>query len=199
MRHQSVTIVSVLLAVVLLPVASTSAGKLYFHLHRTRTKCCLPKHHYGHDTPRFGASDFAVANAAVGPEGQQRKPFHFRAIALTVDQLQLDQIGLAIYESEERIIATGRITHNGGDGGLIGNNVTIRVRAYVASSPDSNQIPPDAVVIWQSERKIWVSRDRPEFISLVPASKYLPQPTKLARHFDEITHLEVEMEFKRDR
>lgn len=199
MKTLSNAFLPVAVTVVLLSIGIQSAALAEIHWQRTCNRCCVPKHDYGYDTPRFGATKFAVANAAVGQGGLQRKPFHFRATALKVDHLQLDQVGLAIYKAEGKLVATGRITHSGGDGGLIGNNVTIRIRAYVASSADTFQIPPDAVVVWESEQNLWVSRGRPQYISLVPAPNYLPQSKQLKLHFDEITHLDVEMEYRRDR
>ena len=205
MRPLYITMVSLLLAVLPWPAAPVSAGKLYWHRQCTPTKCCLPDRDYGKSvwpfsTPHsFGATEIAVANAAVGVGDLRHLPFHFRDLVLTADHLTLDQVGLAIYETRGRLLATGRITHNGGDGGLIGSNVTIRIRAYVASSADPNQIPPDAVVVWKSERKVWISRNRPQHISLVPTGLHFPQPEELNRHFNQITHLEVELEYEKDR
>ena len=241
-ERQSITTMLVLFTTVLLPAGPTSSAELYFHRSRACTRCSIPRHHYGHDIPRYGASEFAVANAAIGTGELRHKPFHFRALALRVDQLTLDQVGLAIYESNGKLIATGRITHNGGDGGLIGNNVRIRVRAYVSSVESRNQvvplattspqpellpppndgtlpappveavppsavvttpagmarIPADAFVVFESEHNLWVSRGRPESISLVPVLT-AAQAEKLQKYFSQITHLEVDMEFVRDR
>jgi hypothetical protein len=105
---------------------------------------------------------------------------------------------LAIYKAEGKLVATGRITHSGGDGGLIGSNVTIRIRAFAAASTDTFLIPPDAVVVWESEQNLWVTRGGPQSISLVPTQNYLTQ-SKTTQHFEEITHLEVTMEYRRDR
>ncbi len=187
---------SVAVPVIFLSIGTANVAMAEIHCQRTCNRCCIPKHNYGHDTPRFGATEFAVANAV---DGLQRKPFHFRATALKVDHLLLDQVGLVIYKDQGKLVATGRITHSGGDGGLIGNNVTIRIRAYAAASADPTQIPPDAVVVWESEHNLWVSRGRPQHISLVPTPKYLPESEKLGLVFDQITHLEIELEYQRDR
>ena len=240
LKRPCVTIASLLLAAQLLPVGSARGGKFYSSRQRARTKYCLPNHDYEPEpltVPRsFGAT--AIAVAATGPTGQQeRKSFHFRRLSLPVDHLTLDQVGLALYRTGE-LMATGRITHDGGDGGLIGSNVTIRVRAYVAATsaalpagpvfsptsaaellpapePEDNsppavpdaavvivppvveRIPPDAYVVWRSEHKLWVSRGRPHYISLVPENDFPDK--KLINYFGEITHLEVELEYQRDR
>jgi hypothetical protein len=196
---------SLLIAVsfIALSIGVQSAVRAEIHWQRSCNKGCIPQkpnhsRNYGHDAPRFGASEFAVANAVTGQGGQMRKPFHFRALALKVDHLQLDQVGLAIYKAEGKLVATGRITHSGGDGGLIGSNVTIRIRAFAAASTDTFLIPPDAVVVWESEQNLWVTRGGPQSISLVPTQNYLTQ-SKTTQHFEEITHLEVTMEYRRDR
>ncbi len=190
------------LSLLFLNTHRADAGLTHHH-YRTCSKCCIPNHHYGHDTPRFGATEIAVANAATGNAGARLKTFHFRATALTVEHIQLDQVGLALRETgtdppDATLLATGRITHSGGaDGGLIGNNVTIRIRAYVASSREPNAIPPDAVMVWQATSKQWISRGRPQVISLVPAN--LPQPEKLKTYMEQITHIEVQLEYSQDR
>ena len=103
------------------------------------------------------------------------------------------------------MIATGRITHSGGDGGMKGSNVIIRIRAFIATpanasllTPDARQLPPDAVAVWQSEQKIWVPVGNHHF-SLVPPVQSLWQRDDLKKNFNPITHLEVEMEYLQDR
>jgi len=180
-----------------LGIGIQSAAIAEIHWHRTCNRCTIPKHNYGHDNPRGGVTGFAVANAVVERGSLILKPFHFRAIALKLDHLSLDQVGLAIDKAEGRLIASGRITHDGGDGGLIGSNVVIRIRAYAASSADTVQIPPDAVVVWDTETSLWVPRGQ-KHISLTPALEKQNR-LELQRNFDIITHLEVEMEYSRDR
>ena len=150
------------------------------------------------------ATDFAVANAAVGTAVNHHKPFHFRATKLEIDHIRLDKIGLAIYKfpsstksSLGKIVGMGRISHDGGDGGMKGSNVTIRIRAYVAPEADPNQIPPDAFVVWESRQNLWVSRGKPQFVPLVAENS--SQSEKLNMYFAEITHLEVELEYQLDR
>jgi len=213
-----------------------SANDLFALRAKTQTKRCLPNHDYDHHAWPFteprGASATVIAVAPTNPTevGKSRKPFHFRATAMQVDQVSLEQVGLTLYRSDGKLYASGRISCDGGDGGLIGGHVVIRLRAYVshtaaaapvlnvlpatttsAQAPNADgqipiatpsevtRIPPDAYVVWESERRVWVSRARPETVSLVnPRKTFLDQAT-LRRHFDEITHIEVELQYQRDR
>ena len=250
------SMMSFLLLTVLLPTRPSGAIDFFSHSQRTRTKCSLPKQNYnysGNVWPFTGPSKFgatAIAVAATDPtaimERKTVKPFHFRTRRLIVDHLTLDQVGLAI-DANGRIYASGRISHSGGDGGLLGNNVTLRIRAYVShttvakpnlttaapaaavanptttamipsalpvpdeellpqptteielpiATPNSvTRIPPDAYRVWSSERKFWVSRGRPQQVTLAEHGEPV---SGLRHHFDQITHLEVELEYQRDR
>lgn len=166
------------------------------HLHSTCNRGGVPKRNYGYDTQRFGASDFAVVTPFL-KDGNNRRSFHFRATSIKVNHLQLDQIGLAL-DSDGQLVTSGRFTHSGGDGGQLGNNVTIRIRAFVGSSADPNQIPPDAVAVWSSECSLWVPRGQ-KHSALIPSGKNAYHSEDLKRNFERITHLEVEMEYRRDR
>ncbi len=192
------TSIRLVVAVFLISIEIQNEVSAEVHWHSTCDKRGIPKHNYSHATSRFGSTGFAVANAVVFDSTQRRKPFHFRATALKVDHIQLDQIGLAILESDGQMVATGRFTHGGGDGGLIGNNVTIRIRAFIAAAADPIQIPPDAVVVWSSECSVWVPRGQ-KHISLTPSENKLCRSGEIAGNFDRITHLEIEMEYRRDR
>ncbi len=236
-------------------VVPVDGGDLFGHQQRTRTKQCLPAYNYGQGVwPFTTPSSFQVTEIAVAARNpilaaENRKPFHFRTLALHLDQLTLEQVGLSLHRTERgfpsaQIFANGKITHNGGDGGLIGNNVTIRIRAYasptaakvstsaarvltsariasntattepaaaaispemvvaelqIATPNEVEQIPPDAYVVWSSKNDIWVSRGGPHAISLVPLETTLSSRENLYDYFDEITHLEVELEYHRDR
>ncbi len=219
MRFRFSIVVLMLLALSLPSPQSSGAADWFFsHRQRARTKCALPKHDYNHNSwpfttdRKFGATAIAVA-ATDADLKKTVKPFHFRATALTVQHLVLDQLGLSL-DKNGRLYATGRFTHTGGDGGLIGANVTVRIRAYVAhtaaaapaittaadlpvATPNRvTRLPPDAYRVWSCERKFWVSRGRPQYVSLDNPGEPLGA---LRHHFDEITHLEVELEYERDR
>ena len=268
MRLSCFTIALVLIASSAFPLDSCSGGDFLFSSRqRARTKTHLPstknslsKYDYGYNTwpytsPQvFQATEMAVAATDPTNAGKSVKPFHFRATAMTVDHITLDEVGITLYKTGGRLFATGRITHTGGDGGLIGNNVTIRMRAYVASTaaaapkiivvttppaaqpapvPAANglpspidaegttiegddaeaevkeipiatpnvvtRIPPDAYLVWKSEQKLWVSRGRPHHVQLAPSAASRTDRETLTHHFGEITHIEVELEYRRDR
>lgn len=204
------------------------AGDGFFsHRQRTRSKDNLSRYGYGRSTwpftmaSTFGTSAIAVAATESTDIAAKKKPFHLRATALTIDHIRLDEVGLTLYESTGQLLASGRLTHSGGDGGLIGNNVTVRVHVYVAkptvalrlesslpeietplivTSPnDVDQIPPDAYRVCTCERKLWVSRGRPQHVSLVDPIGMAEHQKVLRRHFGEITHLKLELEYQRDR
>ena len=202
------------------------AGDHFFsNRQRTRTKCCLT-HDYSDSrwpftVPRY-VRKTVIAVAATDPTlaGKDRKPFHFRATALELDQLRLDQVGLFLDRTTCQLHATGRITHEGGDGGLIGNNIIVRVRAYasptgltvpggitsvgdtavlVATPNEVTRIPPDAYRVWESKHETWVSRGGPHHIRLAPDADIGWARAVLKEHFDDITHIEVELAYQRDR
>jgi hypothetical protein len=185
----------------LISLSVQSVGQGQTNRQRTRSRTTIPNHNYGHDSVRFSVRQFAVADQfgdrAVVPNALNNlKPFHFRSTAVALHHLRLDEVGLAIDRLDGRMIATGRITHDGGDGGMIGSNVTVRVRALMARTADVAQIPPDSVVVWESECKLWVPRGQQTF-SLVP--RIQTQAETLRRYFDAITHIDVEMEYSHDR
>jgi hypothetical protein len=169
------------------------------------TRSCIPNRNYGHNSAQASVREFAVANAPAILPGSVKKPFHFRELKLDLAHLQLSEVGLTIDGIEGNLIASGRLAHSGGDGGMKGSNVMIRIRAFIATStnaiqlpPDARQLPPDAVAVWQSEQKIWVPVGNHHF-SLVPAVQSLSQRDTLRKNFNAITHIEVEMEYLLDR
>lgn len=182
----------------------------------------VPCYCYGFDDPRPSTALVAVASVdqpAIVPgmtfQGRpvQRKVFALALPALTNDQLHLSRISLALYDNGQ-IVATGKLEHDGSPNRAIqGNNVTIRVRAF-ASTPQFKGELNNAPMLWQTERKIWATRNRPQMVSLVPlpgdrftehsAMRYNVPPESsfdelIRQHFNEITHLEIELEYRRDR
>ena len=127
----------------------------------------------------------------------QKKQFHFPVTALTVDDVRLEQVGLAIYDTG-LVRCTGKVTHTGGpDGSRRSNCIMVQVRAY-AGQPQSQPPLINSPVVWESpEHRVRARRNRPVTISLVPDRwAFVPE---LRRYFDEITHLEVEFHVQRDR
>ena len=157
---------------------------------------------YGHDDKKISATSFAVANQLVPLQrGEVKKPFHFRESELELDHLKLERVGIAIYKplkGQARIYATGEITHSGGDGGLIGSNVTITVRAYSAASSETSRIPADSPKVWETQRTLWLTRGK-NSVNLTNPKQGLAQSEKLTTYFEEISHLELEIEYRKDR
>jgi hypothetical protein len=190
----------------LLSVAALTIPSLAFtNRQHACTRACIPNRNYGFDSARGSVRDFAVANAPIIVPGSVKKPFHFRELKLDLAHLQLTDVGLAIDGIEGNLIATGRLNHSGGDGGMKGSNVMIRIRAFVATpsnpsllTPDARQLPPDAVSVWQSEQKLWVPVGNHHF-SLVPPIQQFSQKEILKKNFNAITHLELELEYLQDR
>jgi hypothetical protein len=235
MRFSTITILSLVLVVLLSSINDVSGVDLFPHRQRSRTQTYLPRYNYDQSAWPYTSPNsykgIAFGVAATVPNSIQPaiKPFHFRATGIQVRHLTLDQVGLAMYRWDGRhpdltrqVVATGRITHDGGDGGLVGSNVTIRLRAYVshvaaqasgvsdlqaittgdfplASPNEVSRLPPDAFMVWSSEQRVWIPRGGPHSLSLVPTGENFPNFGQLIHHFDEITHLEVEMEYRPDR
>lgn len=139
----------------------------------------------------------AAQAAKAAEQKPQRKPFHVRALALTAGPAKLEQLALSITDTGH-VDSSGRLTHDGGpDGSLLGSKVTIRLRAFAAVAPDAERLPPDAPLVWQSQQTLWVARNQPATISLAPTlHAHAPE---LRRHFNEITHFEVELAAQQDR
>jgi hypothetical protein len=218
-------------AAAILAMAILGAGQLLFaapHRLRQRTanRRALPAYRYGFDDVRAAGNLVAIASVdqpapvaglKFGPPKDapavKRKVFAAPLPALVVDRLQLSRISLAIYDSGQ-IVATGLLRHDGGPYGSIqGNNVTIRLRAFAGTPQFAGELN-GAPMLWQTERQLWISRNRPQMISLIPlpgdlAGKNAAIPFHvpaecsfdelLRRHFNEITHLEIELEYRHDR
>lgn len=160
---------------------------------------------YGHDAVIASQRGFAVANQSIVLPNSLQRPFHFRSLNIDLAHMQLHHVGLAIDGHQGNLMASGRISHNGGDGGMKGSNVMVRIRAFVATpenasllTPDARQIPPDAVAVWECEQKIWVPAGDHHF-TLVPKIQSTEQRQILRNYFSTITHLELELEYLRDK
>lgn len=175
------------------------------------------------------ATVLAVAASDPTRKESPLKPFHVRAKSLQAGDLQLDQIGLAIDRTTGRIIATGRVKHRANRPGTLGAHAEINVHAYVGhtapiaparrdapgiitdddvvlrsrdsiASPNRvDRLPPDAFCVSSFSNRIWVSRDQATVVSLVPNGESRDQDAKLKDHFDQITHLIVEFDYRKDR
>ena len=194
---------------------------------RTCNRCGVPAYRYGHDDPRHFIRVVAIASVdqpalikglTSNNAGRtvRRKIFTVPLPAVPVatpDPIHLSRMSLAIYDNGQ-IVATGQIDHNGGPYGAIqGNNVVIRLRGY-AGTPQFTGPLNNAPMLWQTERALWVTRNRPMMISLIPLPsdrhetgllrEFTAPPEQsfdetIRQHFEEITHLEIELEYRNDR
>ena len=133
-------------------------------------------------------------DASALSDSVSRKAFHVHATAITAAATSLQQMAISLYSSGQ-LQTSGRLVHTGGpDGGLLGNNVSIRLRAYAAPAvPNPQVLPIDAVMVWEAEpeHKLWVARNQPVVVTLT-AHKQV-RDRELRRFFNEITHFEVEL------
>ena len=124
----------------------------------------------------------------------RRKSFAPKQPAITAENVTLDRIGLAIYETGH-VAFTGLISHSGGADGLVrGSDVTLRVRGYGLNRLTSTTIP-NGPLHFEMRRTCRVSKGDSAAISLVPVECC---ETVRAR-YDEITHLEVILESRHSR
>ncbi len=165
----------------------------------------MPRANYEHDAVIASIRDFAVADPVVILAMTKRKPFHFRSLNVDLLHMQLREVGLSIDGIEGRLLASGRIFHNGGDGGMKGSHVRVDIRALEATvanasllTPDVRQIPPDAVVVWECSQRLWIPMGDRRF-SLAPINQPVEQRECLRVCFDSITHMEVELSYLRDK
>jgi len=210
-------------ALLFLSMSIGSVALAEIHWQHTRTRCCIPGYRYTHDDREVSNRVIAIADPVREVTWHypnrnrtlRQKMFHFPVRSLAADQVRLENVGLTLY-SDGRMSATGRVVHDGGpQGALLGNFVIIRLQAY-AGLPGRQGELADAAVVWQTEKRVWVTRDRPKIISLADSENLLePQVSsgprqnehhrritvwpRLAEQFDEVTHLELELAYLGDR
>ena len=130
----------------------------------------------------------------VAPAMFRRKSFSLKPPGIQADNVTLDRIGLAIYETGH-VAFTGRISDNGGPDGLThGSDITIRVRGYGTNRVNS-VIPPNGPLHFEMSSNCRVLKGRSDAIALVP----LRCSETVREHYDEITHLEVVLESRRSK
>ncbi len=203
---------------ILLVDADWAAAQI-FHHQRARVRCCLPPGRYADDHDRTRDSllgvvpaDMQTGDAVTWLEdgvprpsiqlgygvawGVHRKKPDFASKSLTAGLVKLDQIAAAVYDTG-RIACTGKISHTGpADGDSLGKNVTIRVRAYAGPTGQNPQLL-NAPMVWESRADLWIRRADTRVVSLVPKQSH--PSSELRRYFQEITHVEVELQSNEDR
>ncbi|MEM0925599.1 MAG: hypothetical protein AAGJ83_06145, partial [Planctomycetota bacterium] len=77
-----------------------------------------------------------------------------------------------------------------------GEEITVVLNA---TPNEVTRIPPDSYRVWDSKYETWVSRGGPHHIHLAPDAVDLGSQRTLRDHFEEITHIELELAYQRDR
>ncbi len=223
-RCRGVVLVGMTAAIVANGWAGSADGGIFANRQRVPNRCGLPAYAYSQGGERTAVSTLAIASerpvaasedaADDGTTDSRRMRFLPAEPSLKIENVQLQQIALELHSSG-RLTCTGRISHDGGpEGALLGANVAIRVRAYAGTSQHAN-VDVDAVMLWETTHVLWVGRNQPRVISLLPATYSLCYRNgdqarftshtncdlaRLAkRHFPEVTHLQVELEYRKDR
>lgn len=112
-------------------------------------------------------------SALTGRVEVRRKKFIPQRQAIAVGPVRLGQLALATY-STGQLDASGVILHDGGPTrSLKGANVTIRVRAFGGAAQFRGSLA-NATLIAETHQSMWVPRNQPMRISLVPLD---PAPT----------------------
>lgn len=154
------------------------------------------------------------AKGDLKPKMVQKKIFTPLVPSLTVAHVGFSKLSLSIYNTGVAE-CTGTISNSGGpQGALMGSNVTIYLRAY-AGVPQHPNVANAAPMLWETTHKLWVSRGPSQAISLLPGTAtttYLNGDRisftaggtsslreEVRRRFDQITHLEVELQYHKDR
>lgn len=134
------------------------------------------------------------ASAQAAPLIIRRKRFIAGAPPLQVGPVNVEQLGLAIYETGD-IACNGIAYHNGGpEASLKGNHVEVGIRA-LSGTPGPDPLKPVGPIVWQKSHKLWLPRGKHEAISFVPCSN----DSAVRLHFDEIVQLQINLEVIQDR
>lgn len=122
--------------------------------------------------------------------------------SLTAAPVRLEDLRLAAY-SEGEIRFTGRIktvspsvpAKQATPSRTDGCKVTIRVRGYSSTSVESLAVEPNGPVLFECSQTFWMSNGDDRVISLV-----CPTETRIsAENYRELSHLQVEVETRRNR
>jgi len=200
----------------------TLAAPPYFH-HQRAVVCC------GIDGSRYlsanqvAASDRIVLIARPLPggsvslgKGQTNVAIkRFDAVpqvSMKAGPVTLQSIGVAVYANGV-IQCTAVARHDGGlQAAMHGGNVAIRVRVFL-DVPESPHPLDTGRVLMESQGRYWVARDRSTTIAPVTPVPMGRETTRfqsscdvspahqalIEAYFDEITHVEIELDYLRDR
>lgn len=159
------------------------------------------------------ANPKTAAPAAAKPGAPQnfRKIFHSanRDVATTAEirlvdaaPVRLNDIRLAAY-SDGRVLFTGRLQElpkSGAAGSVVkdrtdGCHVTIKVRGYSSTEVASTAVSPNGPILFECVQRFWMSKGEDCAVSLI-----CPEDMRICGSaYQELTHLQVEVETRRNR
>lgn len=170
------------------------------HCKRAKVLCGIPsRYHFdrgGTVTEQSAMSalaseDMVFQKGKLGSYSVDRKRFGFEEPALEADPVTVSGVGVAIY-STGQIVATGALTHAGEPQARpAGTEVTVRIRAYAASTPEAARVA-NAPVFWEASRTLWVRPGTKRRFSF--SAELAPE---LRRHFHEVSHLELNLQLRK--
>jgi len=146
----------------------------------------------------------------------RRKDFPLLRNSISASGVTLERMGVSLYETGQHV-CTGLLRFDAGpDGSLLGANVVVHVRAYSGVPRHPGRLT-NMRLLWETERAFWLNRGQAVTVSLLPNPPRVqsafatpvrvhlghswPHPPShlIYQNFDETTHLEVELEYRRNR
>lgn len=147
-------------------VSGVQAGGTFYHAHRERTRCSVPRYDYQVKSPPIAASVISEAAVPVtgGPSNGQivevGRAFVFDDIK--AGPLQLTNLA-AKSDSAGNVLVTGVVTHTGGDAQqLQGGKAVIRIEPLTSAGANSR----NPAVLAAREASCWVRRGEPETVQI---------------------------------
>jgi len=200
----------------------TVSAPPYFHHQRAVVCCGIDGSRY-HSSDQVAASDRIVLIARPLPAGSVLLGKNQTSVAIkrfdAVPQVSMkagpvtmQSIGVAVYANGV-IQCTAVARHDGGlQAAMHGGNVAIRVRVFL-DVPESPHPLDTGRVLMESQGRYWVARDRSTTIAPITPVPLARESTRfqsscdvsathqalIEAHFDEITHVEIELDYLRDR
>lgn len=198
------------------------AAPPYLHHQRAVTCCGIDGSRY-QSANQIAASDRILLIArplpaglvTLGKDAESVAIKRFDAVpkvSMTAGPVTLQSIGVAVYANGE-IQCTAIARHDGGlQAAQHGGNIAIRVRVFL-DTPESVYPMDTGRVLIESQRRYWVPRDGSLTVAPIASIPMLRGSRQLQAvcqtspaykaliesHFDEITHVEIELDYLSDR
>lgn len=147
-------------------VSGVQAGGTFYHSHRERTRCSVPRYDYQVKHPPVVNS--VISESAVPITGglsngqivEVGRAFVFGDI--TAGPLQLTSLA-AKSDSAGNVLVTGVVSHTGGDAQqLQGGKAVIRIEPLTSAGTNTR----NPAVLAAQEASVWVKRGEPETIQM---------------------------------